>query len=470
MQKLQEKLKNAPVDASQVRRSASTALNRAERLSAPRKVLSCNNPEGNPLRHAGGRSSRVAASVHVLNMRGQPLMPTTPRNARRLLREGRAEVAKRLPFVIRLKSASGETKQKTALGIDSGYGRIGFSCVSEKRELIGGVLQMENKTRARMDERRMYRRNRRNRLWYRKPRFDNRRKGESWLPPSVERSYRAHVLLVEKIKKMLPVSEIRIEVGSFDIQKLEKPAISGTEYQQGDRYGYENTKAFLMAREKGLCQLCGKTVRGGKINLHHIVSRSKGGTNRTDNIALLHEKCHERLHKKGMVAKLKANAQFKGSTFMSVIRWRLRKDLDCELTYGYKTFCDRTAIGLEKSHANDAFVIAGGTRQKRCTPLLVVQKRKNNRALQLNRKGYAPAIRKKRHSIQPRDLVGAKGKIFEAVGVHNKGKSVIVVSNRKKLDITMGKITSVFHFNSLIFKQEKTAIPPRSQDRGSIAA
>ncbi|MCK5587728.1 MAG: RRXRR domain-containing protein, partial [Candidatus Lokiarchaeota archaeon] len=37
--------------------------------------------------------------AYVLNMRGQPLMPTTPRKARLLLKEVKAIVINRCPFI-----------------------------------------------------------------------------------------------------------------------------------------------------------------------------------------------------------------------------------------------------------------------------------------------------------------------------------------------------------------------------------
>jgi hypothetical protein len=40
--------------------------------------------------------------VFVKNMRGKPLMPTTPQKAKRLLREGKAKVVMAKPFTIQL--------------------------------------------------------------------------------------------------------------------------------------------------------------------------------------------------------------------------------------------------------------------------------------------------------------------------------------------------------------------------------
>ncbi|MGB4262341.1 MAG: RRXRR domain-containing protein, partial [Fervidobacterium sp.] len=48
------------------------------------------------------------------------------------------------------------------------------SAVTEKEELICGKVKLRNDISELLKERRMYRRIRRNRLRYRKPRFDNR--------------------------------------------------------------------------------------------------------------------------------------------------------------------------------------------------------------------------------------------------------------------------------------------------------
>jgi hypothetical protein len=77
-------------------------------------------------------------------------------------------------------------------------------------------------------------------------------------------------------------------------------------------------------------------------------------------------------------------------------------------------------------------VIVGGTTQERCAERTIHFKRKNNRSLQKNRKGFAPSIRKQRHSIQPKDAVGIKNR-----GAYLKmtdGVKVIVFEIAKKSD------------------------------------
>lgn len=69
-----------------------------------------------------------------------------------------------------------------------------------------------------------------------------------------------------------------------------------------------------------------------------------------------------------------------------MVRWRLVNTLreggeEVNHTYGYFTKSGRIALGLEKSHVNDAFVIAEGTVQRRTEPLLIQQVRKCNRKL-----------------------------------------------------------------------------------------
>ena len=102
-------------------------------------------------------------------------------------------VVQRSPFTIQLKYPTGETKQTLKLGIDAGYSTIGFSAVTEKKELLSGELTLRKRISKLLKQRRSYRRARRNRLWHRKPRFNNRSKPEGWFAPSIQQIGRAHV-------------------------------------------------------------------------------------------------------------------------------------------------------------------------------------------------------------------------------------------------------------------------------------
>ena len=108
---------------------------------------------------------------------------------------------------------------------------------------------------------------------------------------------------------------------------------------------------------------------------------------------------------------------------------------------------------LEKTHSNDSFVIAGGFHQVRNKEYFVKQKRRNNRTLQLNRKGFKPSIRRKRYSLQPSDLIKLGNNIYEVVGSHKLGKNVIININNIKKSISIKKISKcIFHSKSLIWR------------------
>ncbi len=76
--KLSGKFKNAPTDTSLVCSSVSERLNRDQSLSASDTVRPDNLGEENLLPVKRERQN-LRVSVYVVNMRGQPLMPTTPK-------------------------------------------------------------------------------------------------------------------------------------------------------------------------------------------------------------------------------------------------------------------------------------------------------------------------------------------------------------------------------------------------------
>ena len=115
----------------------------------------------------------MSTNVYVVNQNGHKLMPCTPAKARKLLRAGRATVAARSPFTIQLLWECEEHVQDVVIGIDKGSHRTGFSCVGEGQILLSGEIQHRRDVKDKIDARRINRRNRRVRLWYRPARFLN---------------------------------------------------------------------------------------------------------------------------------------------------------------------------------------------------------------------------------------------------------------------------------------------------------
>lgn len=392
-------------------------------------------------------------NVFVLNKHGEALMPCSPRKAKLLLREGKARVLKRNPFTIQLKYGSSGYKQDLTLGVDTGYSEVGISVVSNTKEVFSAVMTLRNDISKKVADRAMYRRNRRNRLRYRKPRFNNRsastRKGK--LAPSVQWKVDAHAKIIHQLKALLPIKNLVLETGTFDIHKLKKPDVKGEQYQQGVQHGFENVKAYVLARDGYKCQ-CGQKGCSERLEVHHIIFRSQGGSDAPDNLITLCSKHHKALHDGKLSLDVKKHKPLKSATTMNVIRARLLALFpDAIETFGYITKATRYTLGLEKSHENDAFVITGGTYQARDTTQSIRFKRKNNRSLQKNRNGFAPSIRKQRYTIQPNDIVRYQGQTGIAKGMQNKGAYLAFMLGAKRLVKSIKQIDLVFHHKGVIY-------------------
>ena len=70
----------------------------------------------------------------------------------------------------------------------------------------------------------------------------------------------------------------------------------------------------------------------------------------------------------------------------------------------------------------------------------ITQRRRNNRSIQTNRKGFRPSIRRKRYAFQPGDIVVYDHERFSVVGMHNYGKSIVIKGGGKKMDINTKKV------------------------------
>lgn len=322
--------------------------------------------------------------VFVKNQREQNLMPCSQRKARLLLKQNKAKIYCYNPFTIQLLYSTGETIQKCNLGIDSGAKHIGFAVTSVDKVFMKGEIELRQDVKDNIITKKTLRRSRRNRKTrYRKARFLNRKKNNNWLPPSIQSKVDNQINWINKFKNLLPNCDLIIEVGKFDNTKLINPEIQGEEYQQGSLYGYENVKAYLIARENNKCQLCGKEYDGLGWHIHHIKQRKDSGSNRVDNLALVHGQCHKDFHNGLIKKKFKKAKEYKESTFMNILRQQIFKRLDCKITYGNYTKVDRKQLNLKKTHYNDAIVISGIKSIKENTNdyLIIKQFRKKKRSL-----------------------------------------------------------------------------------------
>ena len=317
--------------------------------------------------------------VYVISKNGQPLMPTENHaKVRVLLKNKKAEVINRCPFTIKLTYESTNYTQPVSLGIDAGSKTIGVSATTEKTVLYEAEVMPRNDISKLLEARREMRRSRRNRKTrHRKARFDNRKRDEGWLAPSVRQKIETHLTTVDKVIKILPVSRIRVETASFDIQKIkaieeERPLPEGTDYQQGELLGFANLREYCFWRDNYTCQWChGKS--GSKIlHMHHWNYWNGDHTDKPSSVITLCDVCNDsKNHKKDGFLwgwKPRITKSYKDAAFMGIMRWAFYNELKerystlgipVDMTYGYITKNTRIENGLPKAHHVDARCISG---------------------------------------------------------------------------------------------------------------
>ena len=308
--------------------------------------------------------------IYVLSQHGQPLMPTENHaKVRALLKHGKAKVIQRCPFTIQLLYESTTHTQKINLGIDAGSKTIGVSATTDSKVLYESEVVLRNDIVELLSGRRALRNSRRSRKTrYRKPRFDNRKKPDGWLAPSIRQKIETHVTVVGNVMKILPVTKIIVETASFDIQKIKNPEIEGEGYQHGEQLDFWNVREYVLFRDGHTCQCCKGKSKDNILNVHHIESRKTGG-NAPNNLITLCETCHKAYHK-GIITlpkEIHRGMRFRDAAFMGIMRWafydrlkELYNPLGAEVinTYGYITKNTRIEHGLPKEHYVDARCIS----------------------------------------------------------------------------------------------------------------
>lgn len=309
--------------------------------------------------------------VYILNKDGQSLMPTNRHGkVKHLLKSGKAKVVKRCPFTIRLLYESTNYTQKLTLGVDTGSGTIGTAVSNGNGDIVYmSEVIVRNNITDKMKQRATYRRSRRNRKTrYRKARWLNRKnsiKSDRFSPTMISK-FHSHVKEIEYIKSILPITEMVFETGQFDMHLMKNPSLANPKvrhwgYQKGTNYGFENTKAMILNRDNYTCQCCKGKHKDSKLEVHHIIFRSQGGSDEESNLITLCHTCHKNLHSGKINPNLKGKKKdtLKYATQMNSIRKQLfRIYPDAIETFGYVTKANRLHLGVAKEHYYDACTIA----------------------------------------------------------------------------------------------------------------
>jgi 5-methylcytosine-specific restriction endonuclease McrA len=315
--------------------------------------------------------------VFVLDTNKRPLNPCNPGVARSLLNSGKAAVWKTYPFTIILKKEVNDPVEPCTLKIDPGSKVTGFSILPRNKVVFGAELTHRGQAiKQSLESRRALRRGRRSRhTRYRKPRFLNRPRPDGWLAPSLAHRVETTMTWVNRFIKLCPISSIVQELVRFDLQQLENPEISGTEYQQGELAGYE-VREYLLNKWNRQCTYC--KVENVPLQIEHIHPKAKGGTNRISNLCLACEPCNLKkgtqdiaqfLSKKSeLLRQIQAQAKrpLKDAAAVNSTRWALfnrLKETGLPVTTGSggQTKFNRTRLGLPKGHWLDAACVGDVT-------------------------------------------------------------------------------------------------------------
>jgi 5-methylcytosine-specific restriction endonuclease McrA len=306
--------------------------------------------------------------------------------ARELLRCKKAVVHKLNPFTIRLKHKVVAGNMDLRLKIDPGSKVTGLAIIRESDGYILWaanlhhkkfiVINKDGKAVTTMYRRASLRRNRRSRnTRYRIARWQYRKRPEGWLPPTLRARADCIVNWINKLMRLSPISAISIETVRFDMQKLRDPEISGVKYQQGTLFGYE-VKEYLLEKYSRQCQYCHGKSKDPVMEVEHMTSSSRGGSDSITNLTLACHTCNQ--NKDNLTAeeyghpevRTDAHKPLKDAAAVNATRWYLwnkasdiavDNGLGIEMGTGGRTKYNRCTQELPKEHYLDAACVGAST-------------------------------------------------------------------------------------------------------------
>ena len=412
------------------------------------------------------------SNVFVLDTMHTPLDPVHPGYARKLLSSGKAAVYRRFPFTILLKQEVQEPEtQPLRLKLDPGSKTTGIAIVNDASGEVVWAAELTHRGQAvkqALDARRAIRRSRRQRnTQYRKPRFNNRRRRQGWLPPSLESRIANVLTWVNRLSRYCPLVAISQEVVKFDMALMQHTEISGREYQQGTLQGYE-LREYLLEKWNRTCAYC--NAKDVPLQIEHIQCRKKHGSNRVSNLTLACEPCNtkkgiqdiqEFLHNQPDVLKrllAQAKVPLRDASAVNTTRWALYERLNqtglpLEVGTGGMTKFHRMTQGLDKHHWIDAACVhLSGKSTPDCLlidrvkPLLIKATGYGTRQMCLmDRYGFPrtkPKSAKVVHGFQTGDMVKAIITTGKKIGVY-VGRVAVRASGSFNITTQSGTIQGI---------------------------
>ncbi len=359
--------------------------------------------------------------VYVVDKHGKPLMPTKNHcKVRHLLDEKKAVAIGNNPLVIRLKYDVPGYTQPVHEGIDTGRENIGDAASLEDgtNVYLANVRTNNKSIKSNMQDRAGFRRERRRHdrqskqrkakhdgtefkrgdadmvrtkhecksrkvsypgaekpvthkvIQGKEAKFNNRKRPKGWIAPSARQLVQITMSEIKQTAAILPVTNITLERVAFDFQRLANEDINDWNY--GPLYGYNSYKDYVNDFQHGRCLVCGKKHIE---YYHHIIPRSKGGTDKVSNIAGLCRDCHygpkgvhncQETQDRLPELRKEANDSYKVSLLNSVMpvlieeiqRYCDKHGIAFSVTEGHVTAETRKKYDLKKDHCVDAYAIS----------------------------------------------------------------------------------------------------------------
>lgn len=312
--------------------------------------------------------------IFVVDQQRRPLMPCTPARARILLRQRKAAILRRFPLVLILTTECRDAVvEPLRLKLAPGATTSGIAVVHDRRGQVVWAAELTHRgaaIRQALSTRRAVRHARRQRKTrYRPKRFANRRRPPGWLAPSLLARVLNLLTWVNRLARWCPVAALSQELVKFDTQAMQDPTIAGIEYQQGSLAGYE-IRSYLLEKWQRRCAYCQQVA--ARLQVEHLIPRSRGGSNRLANLVLACEVCNtakgSRTAEEFGYPQLMAQAKIPltGAAVMNATRWRLYRELQAigltvEVGTGGQTSYQRASRNLPKVHWIDASAVGAST-------------------------------------------------------------------------------------------------------------
>jgi len=334
--------------------------------------------------------------VIVLDKNKHPLSFMSEKRAKQMLNEGRATIHMLFPFIIRMKDIDAKNcnVHEFKIKIDPGskYTGIAITDLNNNVYFKANLIHRAQTIVSDLETRKSIRHNRRNRKTryrrckYKKNQNSQSNRPEGWLPPSIMSIENNIINFIKKMMKYVNIVECTIEDVSLDMQKLANPNIKSWEYQHGTLEGI-TIKEYLHNKYGYTCQYCGGACGNKNLQVEHKHPKSRGGSNKIDNLSLASQVCNQakgnltleewlnklkqsnkELDKKRIthIEKVIKNEPTKPKNYGAWINSyhkKLIKDVESigfkniELSDGITTSYNRKQQNIEKEHYNDAICI-----------------------------------------------------------------------------------------------------------------